>query len=165
MIDDGGLFSVLNAHATTVVQGDGVPRELELTFRNFLTCVEAAWLQPPTKHHDSPLGRAYYEFWHILAKFGKRRTIGTASSLAWHLVGQRYYACKEGARLPPEYACMCKEVIWQACHNSRPRRECDHYPSPDDASLGMDTRGQPLSSVPISWFEAPEGGPKYRSWF
>ena len=61
--DDGGLFLVLNAHATMVAQGNPLPDDLKVAFNSFLTKVEEYWLQPPTKEPNTPLGSAYYSFW------------------------------------------------------------------------------------------------------
>ena len=61
--DDRGLFLVLNAHATMVVQGKPFPDDLKVAFNSFLAKVEEYWLQPPTKEPNTPLGSAYYTFW------------------------------------------------------------------------------------------------------
>ena len=61
--DDGGLFLVLNAHATMVAQGKPFPDDLKVAFNSFLAKVEEYWLQPPTKEPNTPLGSAYYTFW------------------------------------------------------------------------------------------------------
>ena len=61
--DDGGLFLVLNAHATMVAQGNPLPDDLKVAFNSFLAKVEEYWLQPPTKEPNTSLGSAYYFFW------------------------------------------------------------------------------------------------------
>ncbi|MCJ1223396.1 hypothetical protein MMC12_000036 [Toensbergia leucococca] len=61
--DDGGLFLVLNAHATMVAQRNPLPDDLKVAFNSFLAKVEEYWLQPPTKEPNTPLGSAYYSFW------------------------------------------------------------------------------------------------------
>ena len=61
--NDGGLFLVLNAHATMVAQGKPLPNDLKVAFNYFLAKVEEYWLQSPTKEPNSPLGSAYYTFW------------------------------------------------------------------------------------------------------
>ena len=61
--DDGGLFLVLNAHATMVAQGKPLLDDLKVAFNSFLAKVEEYWLQSPTKEPNSPLGSAYYTFW------------------------------------------------------------------------------------------------------
>lgn len=61
--DDGALFLVLNAHATTVAQGKPLPDDLKVAFNSFLAEIEEYWLQPPAKEPNSPLGSAYYTFW------------------------------------------------------------------------------------------------------
>ena len=63
--DDGGLFLVLNAHATMVAQGKSLPDDLKVAFDSFLAKVEEYWLQPPSKEPNTPLGSAYYTFWAI----------------------------------------------------------------------------------------------------
>jgi len=63
--DDGGLFLVLNAHATMIAQGKPLPDNLKVAFNSFLTKVEEHWLQPPNKEPNTPLGSAYYTFWKI----------------------------------------------------------------------------------------------------
>ena len=61
--DDGGLFLVLNAHATMVAQGNSLPDDLKVAFDSFLAKVQEYWLQPPNKEPNTPLGSAYYTFW------------------------------------------------------------------------------------------------------
>jgi len=61
--DDGGLFLVLNAHATMLAQGKTPSDDLQGAFDSFLTKVEEHWLQPPNKEPTTPLGSAYYTFW------------------------------------------------------------------------------------------------------
>ena len=61
--DDGGLFLILNTHATMVAQGKPLPDDLKVAFNSFLAKVEEYWLQPPTKEPNTPLGSAYYTFW------------------------------------------------------------------------------------------------------
>ena len=61
--NDGGVFLVLNAHATMVAQGKSVPDDLQAAFNSFLAKVEQHWLQPPSDDPNSPLGSAYYTFW------------------------------------------------------------------------------------------------------
>ncbi len=63
--DDGGLFLVLDAHATMVAQGKSLPDDLKVAFDSFLAKVEEYWLQPPSKEPNTPLGSAYYTFWKI----------------------------------------------------------------------------------------------------
>ena len=61
--DDGGLFLVLNAHATMVAQGKIVPDNVKVAFNSLISQVEENWLQPPNKDHTTPLGSAYCNFW------------------------------------------------------------------------------------------------------
>lgn len=61
--NDGGLYLVLNAHATLLAKGDKVSDELKLAFDSFIDNVEMYWSQPPNSDPNSPLGRAYYTFW------------------------------------------------------------------------------------------------------
>ncbi|KAL2059455.1 hypothetical protein ABVK25_000748 [Lepraria finkii] len=61
--DNGGLFLVLNAYATMVIQGNPLSDDLKVAFKSFLTNVEEYWLQPPNKEPNTPLGSAYYSFW------------------------------------------------------------------------------------------------------
>ena len=63
--DDGGLFLLLNAHATMVAQGKPLADDLKVAFHSFLVQVEESWLQPPAKDPNFPLGSAYYTFWKI----------------------------------------------------------------------------------------------------
>ena len=63
--DDGGLFLLLNAHATMVAQGKPLADDLKVAFNSFLVQVEEYWLQPPAKDPNFPLGSAYYTFWKI----------------------------------------------------------------------------------------------------
>ncbi|KAL9104998.1 MAG: hypothetical protein Q9163_000095 [Psora crenata] len=63
--DDGGLFLVLNAHASEVSQGKPLPDDVKVAFNSFLAKVEEYWLQPPRQDPDTPLGSAYYTFWKI----------------------------------------------------------------------------------------------------
>jgi hypothetical protein len=63
MDDDGGIFLVLNSHATLKAQGKTISQGLGSAFANFTTKVEQFWLQSPTSDPKSPLGAAYYEFW------------------------------------------------------------------------------------------------------
>ena len=63
--DNGGLFLVLNAHATMVAQGKIIPQDLKVAFDCFLAKVEENWLKPPDKDPNTPLGCAYYNFWKI----------------------------------------------------------------------------------------------------
>ncbi|KAL2056070.1 hypothetical protein ABVK25_003713 [Lepraria finkii] len=66
--DDGGLFLVLDAHATMVMQGKPISDDLKVAFNSFLAKVEEYWLQPPNKEPNTPLGSAYYSFWKKLPK-------------------------------------------------------------------------------------------------
>jgi hypothetical protein len=61
--DDGGLFLVLNTHATMVAQGKPLLDDLKVAFNSFLAKVEEYWLHPSTKEPNTPLGSAYYTFW------------------------------------------------------------------------------------------------------
>ena len=61
--DYGGLFLVLDAHATMVVQGKPISDDLKVAFNSFIVKVEEYWLQPPDKEPKTPLGSAYYSFW------------------------------------------------------------------------------------------------------
>ena len=58
----GGLFGVLNKHASMIARGEVVTVELETSFRNFLLQVQENWLVPPDPDPDSELGRSYFEF-------------------------------------------------------------------------------------------------------
>ncbi|KAL9640853.1 MAG: hypothetical protein Q9164_000011 [Protoblastenia rupestris] len=60
--NDGGLFLVLNAHATVVAQGKPLPDDLKVAFNSFLAKVEEYWLQPANEP-NTPLGSTYYTFW------------------------------------------------------------------------------------------------------
>ena len=52
MINDGGLFAVLNAHATMMVEREAMPTELALAFSiNFVAKAQGAWLQPPKEQN------------------------------------------------------------------------------------------------------------------
>ncbi len=70
--DDGGLFLVLDAHATMVAQGKFLPDDLKVAFNSFLAKVEENWLQPPNKEPNTPLGSAYYTFWKIFNQQASR---------------------------------------------------------------------------------------------
>ena len=64
--DDHDLFRVLNRHATMVAENKPLSKEIKVAFEIFLVQVKGAWLQPPAKDPNSPLGRAYYALWDIL---------------------------------------------------------------------------------------------------
>ncbi|KAL2055085.1 hypothetical protein ABVK25_004423 [Lepraria finkii] len=61
--DYGGLFLVLDAHATMVVQGKPISDDLKVAFNSFISKVQEYWLQPPDNEPNTPLGSAYYSFW------------------------------------------------------------------------------------------------------
>ena len=63
--EDGGLFLVLNAHATMVAQRKPLPDDLKVAIKSFLAKVEEHWPQPPNKEPNTPLGSVYYTFWKI----------------------------------------------------------------------------------------------------
>lgn len=57
------ILSVLNAHATRLAQKKPLTVKAEMAFDNFIARVKEFWLCNPTEDSNSPLGRAYYEFW------------------------------------------------------------------------------------------------------
>ena len=56
---------MLNAHATMLAKGKILSDDLKVAFETFLAKVEENWLEPPNKDPNTPLGRAYYDFWTI----------------------------------------------------------------------------------------------------
>ena len=61
--DDGGVFLVLNAHATMLAQGEIVSRDLKMAFDVFLREVEENWGELLNKEPTSHMGSAYCAFW------------------------------------------------------------------------------------------------------
>ena len=79
--DDGGLFAVLNSHATMVVAdrdrgrpgpGPVLPRDLEDAFQALLRNVRGYWPVRPDKDHTSPLGLAYVKYLDVLGKYNNK---------------------------------------------------------------------------------------------
>ena len=62
---------MLNAHATMLAKGKTLSDDLKVAFETFLTKVEENWLEPPNKEPNTPLGRAYYNFW---TKFDEQKS-------------------------------------------------------------------------------------------
>ena len=61
--DNGGLFPVLNAHATMLAQGKTPSDDLEKAFHSFLAKFEENWPHSPNNDPTTPLGAAYHTFW------------------------------------------------------------------------------------------------------
>lgn len=73
-IEDGGLFRVLNAYATTVTQGT-TSQELTRAFHSFIDRVKENWLQAPNQEEpNTPLSFAYYTFWDKHKESANRQT-------------------------------------------------------------------------------------------
>lgn len=73
-IEDGGLFRLLNAYATTVTQGT-TSQELTGAFESFIHRVKESWLQAPNQAEPyTPLHFAYYNFWQKHKESASRRT-------------------------------------------------------------------------------------------
>ena len=65
---EGGIFSVLNAHATLLaqsVEGKESSSEYERAFRSFITIAENSYPLTPMDDDKSQLARAYWEFWRL----------------------------------------------------------------------------------------------------
>lgn len=66
---EGGIFSVLNAHAALLAQGakgKAISSEFKGAFRKFIVTTEDSYpLTPMSDDHNGPLARAYLEFWRL----------------------------------------------------------------------------------------------------
>ncbi|KAL9123561.1 MAG: hypothetical protein Q9217_007016, partial [Psora testacea] len=65
---DGGIFSVLNAHATLLAQcaeGKEILPEFEQAFRTFVTVAENCYPLTPMDDDKSQIARGYWEFWRL----------------------------------------------------------------------------------------------------
>jgi len=61
---DGGIFDLLNAHATLVANGQITP-DITSAFQTFRIQANESFLQPPNHDLTSPLGLAYSRFWEV----------------------------------------------------------------------------------------------------
>ena len=61
--DDGAILLVVIAHAAILAQEEPLSDDLKVAFRTFLAKVEENWLEPPNEEPNTPLGRAYFNFW------------------------------------------------------------------------------------------------------
>ena len=71
---DGGIFSVLNAYATLLMQnaeGKEISSELERAFRNFITLAENSYPLKPMDDDKSKLAKGYWEFWRLHKQHNK----------------------------------------------------------------------------------------------
>ena len=78
---DGGIFVVLNAHATTLAKDIPQSEEFKKAFDCFLRGIEKRRLQPPDGNPNSPFGRAYDTVW----RQKEVADIGSRAIWAWHI--------------------------------------------------------------------------------
>ncbi|KAL9102285.1 MAG: hypothetical protein Q9163_002554 [Psora crenata] len=65
---DGGIFSVINAHASLLAQcteGKEISPNLKEVFRSFITLAETSYPLTPIDDDKSQLTKAYWDFWRL----------------------------------------------------------------------------------------------------
>ena len=60
---DGGIYGVLNNHATMLAAGKVLSDDLKSAFMHFIDTLEKTWPDVPQASPQSPITQAYWKYW------------------------------------------------------------------------------------------------------